>query len=261
MQWRGIDYFENSRRATLAQRAYCIDNPGNFVGYSDSVWGLTASDGPTGYAARGAPPAFNDDGTITPTAALSSIPFTPEQSLAVAHKLYNTFRPQLWTNYGFRDAFNLKVNWWGPDVIGIDQGPIIVMIENYRTQSVWNRFMKSPYVQLGLQRAGFEPVTNVNEPSVSISKFKLFQNYPNPFNPSTTIQFDLPKAAHVTLKVYNVLGQEVATLVNEKREAGRYNLEFRPAGSGSEFKLASGIYFYQLRAGTFVQTKKLLLMK
>ncbi len=269
MRWRGIDYFENSRRATLAQRAYCIANPGNFVGYSDSVWGLTASDGPTGYAARGAPPAFNDDGTITPTAALSSIPFTPEQSLAVAHKLYKSYHRQLWTNYGFRDAFNPTVNWWGPDVIGIDQGPIIIMIENYRTQSVWNRFMKSPYIQLGLQRAGFEPVTNVNEPSTSISEFKLHQNYPNPFNPVTTIQFEIPNAADVTLKVYDLFGREVAILTNGFRTAGKHNIEFRTSIPESRFELASGIYFYQLvvnsnepsRSGIFVQTKKLLLMK
>lgn len=255
MQWRGIDYFENSRRATLAQRAYCIDNPGNFAGYSDSIWGLTASDGPNGYAARGAPPPFNDDGTITPTAALSSIPFTPEQSLAVAHKLYNTYRSQLWTKYGFRDAFNLNVNWWGPDVIGIDQGPIIVMIENYLTQSVWKRFMKNPYVRVGLQRSGFEPVTDVSEPSVSISEFKLFQNYPNPFNPNTSIRYCLPERGYVSIKIFNLLGQEIATLIDGIQDAGNKSVAWNAA------KFPSGLYIYRLSTNEGIQMKRMLLIK
>jgi hypothetical protein len=100
------------------------------------------------------------------------------------------------------------------------------------------------------------PSVGVKEtPNISPIKFELHQNYPNPFNPSTTIQFDIPKAAFVTLKVYNVLGQEVATLVNEKREAGRYEVEF----DGS--KLTSGVYFYRLQAGSFVQTRKMILLK
>lgn len=255
MRWRDIDYFENSRRATLAQRDYCIDNPSNFVGYSDSVWGLTASDGPSGYAARGAPPAFNDDGTITPTAAISSIAFTPEQSLAVAHKLYKTYHAQLWTNYGFRDAFNLNVNWWGPDVIGIDQGPIIMMIENYRTQSVWSRFMKNPYLQLGLERAGFEPVTDINEPEVSISEFKLFQNFPNPFNPNTLISYYLPQRGYLSLKIFNLLGQEIATLVDGIQDVGYKSVEWNAA------KFPSGVYVYRLSTHAGVQTNRMLLIK
>ncbi|MBI4809843.1 MAG: T9SS type A sorting domain-containing protein, partial [Ignavibacteriales bacterium] len=91
------------------------------------------------------------------------------------------------------------------------------------------------------------------------------QNYPNPFNPTTTIQFDIPKATYVTLKVYNLLGQEVATLVNEKREAGRYEVEFSAEGGsasgGNASTLSSGLYFYQIQAGSFVNTKKFLLVK
>src|SRR5206468_9642160 len=133
MRNRGITYFENSRRATVAQRAYCIANPGGHVGYSDSLWGITASDTPTGYRARGAPPAQNDDGTITPTAPISSIPFAPEVVIPVIGNMWSNYRAQLWTQYGFRDAFILDVNWWDTDIIGIDQGPMIIMIENYRT--------------------------------------------------------------------------------------------------------------------------------
>ncbi|MCL4181507.1 MAG: Tat pathway signal protein [Verrucomicrobia bacterium] len=164
LQRKGIDYFENSRRATLAQRAYCIANPGGFPGYGAEVWGLTACDGPgsTGffaYIARGAPPAENDDGTIAPTAVGGSLPFAPEYCLPTLRHFYDRYRTRLWTGYGFRDAFNLTADWWGPDVLGIDQGPILIMAENHRTGSVWRRFMREPIVHRGLAAAGFAPVT------------------------------------------------------------------------------------------------------
>lgn len=159
MNGRDSTYFENSRRATLAQRAYCIANPKGQVGYSSNVWGLTACDGPSGYGARGAPGAqTQDDGTIAPTAAGGSMPFTPEYSLPTLRYFYSHYRPRVWTAYGFRDAFNLGAQWWGPDELGIDQGPIVIMIENYRTQRVWRLFMKNAEVQRGLQRAGFVPL-------------------------------------------------------------------------------------------------------
>ncbi len=156
-------YAENSRRATLAQRAYAIANPGGFTGYSSNVWGLTACDGPGvnpyfGYIARGAPPPQNDDGTIAPTAAGGSFAFTPEYSLPTLRYLYDQYRANLWTGYGFRDAFNLSANWWDPDVIGIDQGPILLMIENHRSQRVWKLFRRNPEIQRGLAQAGFAPL-------------------------------------------------------------------------------------------------------
>jgi hypothetical protein len=160
MQGRGISYFENSRRATLAQRAYAIANPGGFAGYGSNVWGITACDGPgaggyAGYTARGAPPPQNDDGTLAPTAVGGSLPFAPEVCLPALRHLYSRYRTNLWTGYGFRDAFNLTANWWGPDVLSIDQGAILLMAENYRSQRVWQRFMRSPEIRRGLQAAGF----------------------------------------------------------------------------------------------------------
>jgi len=150
-------YFENSRRATLAQHQYCIANPKGEVGYNSNVWGLTACDGPSGYAARGAP-AGMDDGTIAPTAAGGSMPFASEYCLPTLRYFYSHFRKSIWTAYGFRDAFNQGAQWWGPDELGIDQGPIVIMIENYRTQRVWKFFMQSQVVQRGLQQAGFVPL-------------------------------------------------------------------------------------------------------
>lgn len=157
---QGITYFENSRRATLAQRAYAIENPKRHRGYDSDIWGLTACDGPgirgaLGYAARGAPPAENDDGTIAPTAAGSSTPFTPRESIHALRRMYDGYRTKIWCGYGFRDAFNVELDWWDPDVLGIDQGPLLIMIENYRTDRVWKVTMKSALLRRGLAAAGF----------------------------------------------------------------------------------------------------------
>jgi hypothetical protein len=258
MREHDLNYFENSRRATLAQRAYSISNPGKFVGYSDSLWGITASDSPTGYKARGAPPAQDDDGTITPTAPISSIVFGPEAVIPVIHKMWDTYGSQLWTKYGFRDAFNLTANWWDNDIIGIDQGPIIIMIENYRNQSVWNRFMKNPDVLRGLQAANFRDIdTKVMETQSLPSHFSLLQNHPNPFNPSTVINFELPARRFLSLEVFDILGRKVATLVNETREAGVYRISF----DATVYGLTSGIYFYSLHSGEFTDTKKMILLR
>ena len=148
-------YFENSRRAALAQVAYAVANPNHEVGYSSTIWGLTACDGPSGYAVHGIPPNGSDDGTIAPTAAGGSMPFTPEYSLPTLRAFYSRFRIHIWTAYGFRDAFNLGAGWYDTDELGIDQGPIVIMLENYRNQRVWQLFMQNPEVQRGLQRAGF----------------------------------------------------------------------------------------------------------
>lgn len=259
MKKHNLNYFENSRRATLAQRAYAVANPGHFVGYSDSLWGFTASDTPYGYKARGAPPNQNDDGTISPTAPVSSIAFAPDAVIPVIYKMWNTYGSQLWTQYGFRDAFNLSLspNWWDTDVIGIDQGPMIIMIENYRTQKVWNRFMQNPDIQRGLQAAQFTTIVDVKQKKILPRNFELRQNFPNPFNPSTSIQYSIANSQKVLLKVYNLLGQEVATLVNEQKSPGTYKVEWDPDAAG----LPSGIYFYKLSAGKFTEVKKMTYLK
>jgi hypothetical protein len=148
-------YFENSRRASLAQVAYSIANPMREVGYSSNVWGLTASDGPAGYAVHGLPPVGFDDGTIAPTGAGGVLAFTPEYSVPALSYFYTHYRPHIWTAYGFHDAFNLTSQWYDTDELGLDQGPIVIMIENYRTQRPWKIFMQNQEVQTGLQRAGF----------------------------------------------------------------------------------------------------------
>jgi hypothetical protein len=260
MSAKGSTYFQNSRRATLAQQQYCIQNPGSY-GYSANLWGLTASDEPSfapyqGYLAHGAPPAQNDNGTIAPTAPGGSIAFTPEISIPTLRNMYDQYRSTIWTGYGFCDAFNLAASWWDTDVLGIDQGPIAVMIENYRTNAVWTRFMQSSEIQRGLQLAGFTPVVSVsNERTPTPHVLALFQNFPNPFNPSTTISFELPAAGRATLKVFDVLGREAATLVNEVRQPGRHRAQWYAAG------YASGVYFARLEFGGRSLVSKIVLAK
>lgn len=241
MQGRGITYFENSRRATLAQRAYCIANPGGFTGYGDNVWGITASDDPFGYSARGAPPAQGDNGTLVPTAVAGSIAFAPGVVIPTLHHFYDTYHTQLWSRYGFKDAFNLTLNWWATDYIGIDQGPILLMIENYRTQSTWNRFMQHADVQLGLQRAGFVPVTNVAvEGSEPLRRNLLFQNVPNPVRGSTWVPFRLGAAGQVSLVLHDAAGRRVRQIAAGARSAGNHRIQLDTRG------LASGVYFVHL---------------
>jgi hypothetical protein len=244
MQGKGITYFENSRRATLAARAYCIDNPLGWVGYGETIWGLTASDDPDGYVAHGAPPAQNDNGTITPTAAASSIAFAPEVVIPALHAMLDTYGPSLWSTYGFKDAMNPTQNWFATDYLGIDQGPIIIMIENYRNQSVWNRFMQNPDIQTGLSRIGFSAATGVGEVDPGVpARPLLLQNTPNPFRGSTRIAYRLPEPGVVTLRLYDVLGRPVRTLVEGVEAAGPHVVILDGEG------LPGGVYHYEMNAG------------
>lgn len=151
------NYFEQNKAHTLINRAYCLENPKKWPGYSENLWGLTASDCPKlGYDAHA--PGVKDNGTISPTAALSSIPYTPDESMKVMEYMYNELGDKLWGDMGFYDSINLDVE---PDkqvhksYLAIDQGPIVVMIENYRSQLIWRLFMKNKDVQRGLRRLGF----------------------------------------------------------------------------------------------------------
>jgi hypothetical protein len=185
MRQRGIDYFENSRRATYAQRSYAAANPGGWAGYGPDSWGLTASDGPDDvtleiggrirrffeYMARGAAHIeIRDDGTIAPTAAGGSLPFAPEITLPVLIAMREEHGEALFGQYGFLDAFNETFpgdrepgtgqtipgrGWYDTDYLGIDQGPILVMAENYRSGLVWRYMRKHPAIIRGLRRAGF----------------------------------------------------------------------------------------------------------
>lgn len=146
------NYWEQCANHTLINRAYCVDNPKNWVGYSEQCWGLTASDNQSGYSAHS---PTNDLGVITPTAALSSFPYTPVESMEALKFFYYTIGDKIWGDQGFVDAFNVTAGWWDKEYIAIDQGPIIGMIENYRTGLLWNLFMSCPEVTDAMNKLGF----------------------------------------------------------------------------------------------------------
>jgi hypothetical protein len=178
MRVQNDNYFENSRKATLSNRMYCIANPMKWEGYHENQWGLTACDGPINktlnidgkerqffdYRARGAASIqIVDDGTIAPTAAGGSFPFTPKESEACLKYMWETHYPNLVGEYGFKDAFNLTYKdekypngWFDIDYLGIDQGPILLMIENHESELIWNIMKKNPYIIAGLKKAGFK---------------------------------------------------------------------------------------------------------
>ena len=144
-------YFENNRNIALINRAYCIADPKHFAGYGADAWGLTASDGPDGYVAH-APDAADDRGTLTPTGALASFPYTPEASMAALKHYYRDLGAGLWDVYGPRDAFNPGADWISPIYMGLNQAPIVVMVENYRSGLVWKNFMANPEVGAMLRK-------------------------------------------------------------------------------------------------------------
>ena len=153
------DYFHNSVIATDVHRRVCIDMSGQFPDYSDDLWGITASDSSRGYVAWGGPPETGPiDGTVVPCAAGGSLPFLPDATLRVLRNVKDRYGKGAWCQYGFVDAFNPLANWYDHDVIGIDTGITMVMVENARTGFVWDTFMKNPEAQRGMQRAGFQSV-------------------------------------------------------------------------------------------------------
>ena len=146
------DYWAQNVHHVRINRAHCIENPGKFKGYGESCWGLTASDDPEGYSAH-APD--NDNGTISPTAALSSLPYAPAEVMALLRYFLKQHGKRVWRELGFIDAFCESQKWYADTFLAIDQGPIIVMIENHRTGLLWNLFMAVPEVRAGLTRLGF----------------------------------------------------------------------------------------------------------
>ncbi len=148
------NYFTQNTNHSLINYNYCVDNPRNFYGYSNLCWGLTASDDDiNGYGAHS---PTNDDGVITPSAAISSLPYTPVQSMNALKFFYYTLGDKLWKDYGFVDAFNLTDLWFADSFLAIDQGPQIVMIENYRSKLLWNLFMSCPEIKRGMKQLGFQ---------------------------------------------------------------------------------------------------------
>lgn len=184
------NYYNRNYFQTLVNRAYCIDNPENHEGYSDVCWGLTASDNPWGYLAQ-EPTASRDNGTITPTAALSSMPYTPQFSIQALKHFYRDHGDRLWGKYGFYDAFNLDQNWFASSYLAIDQGPIICMIENYRTGLLWDNFMNNEEIAPALEAIGFVPdSTNVSLETIEAKTIGMSLS-PNPASETVVLEMNL----------------------------------------------------------------------
>jgi hypothetical protein len=154
LQDKYADYWQLNRNHTLINRQWCIENPGKFEGYGSHCWGLTSSYSPIGYAAH-APGIGKDLGVISPTAALSAFPYTPSYSMEALEHFYYDLGDRIFGKYGFYDAFSIHENWFPQKYLAIDQGPAIVMIENYRSGLLWKYFMKNPEIQDGLKKLGF----------------------------------------------------------------------------------------------------------
>ncbi len=152
LQDQYANYWVQNEAHSLINYNYCVANPKNYEGYGENSWGLTASDSREGYAAHS---PTNDVGVITPTAALSSFPYTPDESMAALRYFYEEQGDKLWGEMGFYDAFSEEYNWYADGYLAIDQGPIVAMIENYRTQLPWNLFMANQEIKDGLTRLGF----------------------------------------------------------------------------------------------------------
>ncbi|HZV70025.1 MAG TPA: glucoamylase family protein [Saprospiraceae bacterium] len=168
------NYFVQNTNHTLINRGWCVANPEHHTGYSDQCWGLTASDDPFGYSAH-APGGNTDNGTITPAAALPSMPYTPEESKTVMRHLYQVYGENLWGQYGFYDAFNPDENWFADSYLAIDQGPIINMIENYRSGILWTSFMSNPEIDPALADIGFtEDITSTDHQPLKKFNWTLY---------------------------------------------------------------------------------------
>jgi hypothetical protein len=251
---RFCDYFENNRNIALIHRAYAIDNPKGHAGYDSLTWGLTASFNPWGYSAH--EPMNNDNGTIAPTAAICSMPYTPVESLQALKNFYFKYGSRLWGEFGFYDAFNPGQDWFASFYIAIDQGPMVPMIENHRTGLCWRLFMRNPEIRTLLQTFGWtDSAVDGNEAAVPRS-LELSQNYPNPFNSKTVIPFRLDAAGPVSLDVLNLMGQCVQSVLRDKAlPAGEQRI---PLDAG---RLPSGIYLYRLKSGNQVQQRKMAVLK
>ncbi|MCK4339512.1 MAG: T9SS type A sorting domain-containing protein [Candidatus Cloacimonetes bacterium] len=267
-----VNWWKNSMDAVLANRQFCIDSSITYATYGENSWGLTACLGPDGYnggisksygaCPLGDPPP-NHDGTIPPYGAGSSIIYfssDPEQNEAVKalKNYYDNYR-KLWGLYGLEDAYNLGLvssdstdDWYADDYIGIDVGPMLIMIENYRDSLIWKNFVKNDQIWDAIHKIFLDSNNN--------GKFKLYPNYPNPFNSSTVIHYYIPKYNRVKISIYNIRGQMIKTLANENLQRGYHKVVWN--GKDENCKpVSSGIYFYKMETDSFSKVKKAILLK
>lgn len=243
------NYFNYNHNVTLIHRAYAIANPKKYPNYSQNEWGLTASDDPNGYGVH-EPISTRDNGTITPTAALSSMPYTPEESIAALKQFYRERGAHIWGRMGFYDAYNVKLNWYADSYLAIDQGPIINMIENYRSGLLWENFMANPEISPALQAIGFVPDPyGISDPQV-IETLTLI---PNPAADFANLQLELKQAKKIAVTITDISGKQVMAVAPLQLGKGRnsVNLDLK--------NLKAGVYLVKIIAGKeLIGTTKLI---
>jgi hypothetical protein len=249
------NYFIHNRNVARIHQLYAIENPRRFAGYSADNWGLTASDDPlVGYLAH-EPGSNNDNGTIAPTAALASMPYTPTESLAALKHFYRNLGARLWGPMGFYDAFNETQNWFATSYLAIDQGPIIGMIENYRTELLWKNFMANPEIATGLAKAGFVPDSSLVATKNVSTVFTKVTVFPNPVQDRMLLELELQHAANVQLELFDNLGHRVQRYSERHLAPGTHRLELPTA------HLPNGIYYLHLGTDEQHLTRKILVVK
>ena len=234
------NYFENNRNHTLINRGWCIYNPLKHKKYSENSWGLTASDNPFGYSAH--EPGSRDNGTIAPTAALSSMPYTPTESIAALRYFYLVEGESLFGPNGFYDAFNGDQNWVADSYLAIDQGPILVMLQNHRTELLWNMFMKNPEIKPALDAIGFvQDLTATSE----VNDDNRMALYPNPTTGKVKLVFDRERPNQII--IFDNTGNIV------KNFKSMVEIE-----SLDEIELIPSLYFIQANFEGNTEIKKLI---
>ncbi len=240
---RYVNYFERNTNQTLINYEHCVENPYNREGYGPDAWGLTASDDPDGYVAHAPDNPALDNGTLTPTAALSSMPYTPEKSMAALKHFYRDLGARTWGKYGFYDAYNAGRDWYADSYLAIDQGPIVVMIENYRSGLLWDLFMSSPEIDPALAALGFVEDTTTTAvavlPDFLDGRPRL---YPNPAVSDTRLEVSLSRPQTVTVTLTDAAGRTLETLLGPTAlGGGRNELSLHPSRRGQN--AARGLYY------------------
>ncbi len=241
------NYFVRNRNHALIQHAYSVANPENHDGYAADCWGLTSCDGPNGYAAHDIHPS-NDDGTIAPTAALSNMPYTPEEGQAALRHFYRVQGERLWGSYGFYDAFNLNQNWFASSYLAIDQGPIVAMIENHRTGLLWQLFMQNPEIAPALQAIGFQADSSpAEEAFIEKNGFDVLA-FPNPISSNggvLNLEFSILEKQKLTLQIVDMEGKTLQILFKDKAfAAGIFQEKIQIQN------LPRGVFFVEIKNGT-----------
>jgi exo beta-1,2-glucooligosaccharide sophorohydrolase (non-reducing end) len=247
------NYYENNKTISLINHEYSVQNPKGFAGYASNCWGISASDDPLVYYLAHEPNTDRDNGTLTPTAALSAFVYTPEYSMDALKHFYRDLGRRIWGDYGFYDAFNEQLDWYATSFLAVDEGPIIDMIENYRTGLLWNYFMMNPDIMRSLD--SITNITGIPDNNVSREGLKL-KIWPDPMQDFTTIQFDIQEPRVLSIYLEDISGKKIETIVDNKYfTRDTHSVTYKNTG------LSNGVYLLNLTGKDIHIIKKLMVVR